>query len=134
MTRSMPERVAVAFDGFPPAARPVLEEVRRALFLLADDLGVGPLSETLKWGQPAYLTEATGAGTTVRLGVDAGDPAVFVHCRTTLVESFRAEHPEAFGYGGTRALRLRDGFDGDVLAIFLGRALTYRRAKCEVAA
>jgi hypothetical protein len=31
--------------------------------------GVGALHETLKWGQPAYLTPETRSGTTLRLGV-----------------------------------------------------------------
>ena len=29
--------------------------------------GVGGLTEALKWGQPSYLTEQTGSGTTVRI-------------------------------------------------------------------
>lgn len=35
----------------------------------AETSGVGPLTEMLKWGEPAYLTEATVSGSTIRLGL-----------------------------------------------------------------
>lgn len=124
---AMPAEVQAAFGAFPEGAARLLLTVRQALLAVADETGAGPLAETLKWGQPAYLTEATGAGTTVRLGLDGGTPAVFVHCRTRLIEDFRAEFPEAFRTSGRRALYLDKGFDRAALAIFLGRALTYRR-------
>lgn len=124
---AMPAEVQAAFGAFPQNAARLLLTVRQALFAVADETGAGPLTETLKWGQPAYLTEATGAGTTVRLGLDGRTPAVFVHCRTRVIEDFRAEFPEAFRTSGTRALYLDEGFDRPALAIFLGRALTYRR-------
>lgn len=125
----MPADVAAVFAGYPARERALLLEVRDQIRETAEVCGAGPLTETLKWGQPAYLTEATGAGTTVRLGLDKGTPAIFFHCQTSLVESFRADFPEAFAYAGNRALHLRDGFDRDALGICLGRALTYHRNK-----
>jgi hypothetical protein len=61
--------VAAAFSIFPAGVRARLLEVRELIFETAADIkGVGPLTETLKWGEPAYLTQATGSGSTIRLG------------------------------------------------------------------
>ena len=35
---------------------------------------VGRLEETLKWGEPAYLTRQTGAGSTIRMDSEEGTP------------------------------------------------------------
>ena len=64
----MPADVAAAFSGFPASVRARLLEVRDLIFETAVAIeGVGPLTETLKWGEPAYLTLATGSGSTIRL-------------------------------------------------------------------
>ena len=69
--------------------------------------GVGALTETLKWGQPSYLTEETGSGTTVRidrLKDDGGGYAVYFHCQSGLVGQFRELYPDTFAYEGKRAI------------------------------
>ena len=58
--------VKAAFDAFPNHARARLLEVRALILDVATNSDViGPLAETLKWGEHAYLTDVTGAGTTV---------------------------------------------------------------------
>ena len=78
--------VAAAFAAFPERVRARLLEVRDLVFETAADLeDVGPLTETLKWGEPAYLTEATGSGSTIRLGWPKARPshaAVYFNCKT----------------------------------------------------
>lgn len=124
----LPPQVAAAFAAFPPDARARLMAVRALLFDLAASHGAAPLTETLKWGEPAYLTEATKSGTTVRLGLVGGASAVLLNCRTTLVDGFRADFPDAFLYSGTRALIVQ-GPPAPPLDICLTRALTYHRSK-----
>lgn len=106
----MPPEVATAFNAFPNAVRRRLLRVRSLLFeTAANSEGVGPLTETLKWGEPAYLTEATGSGSTIRLGwlkSSGNECAVLFNCRTTLVETFRARFPGAFVYEKNRAILL----------------------------
>ena len=47
------------FDTYPDEQRWPLLEIRALIFSVAGATdGVGPLVETLKWGQPRYLTEA----------------------------------------------------------------------------
>lgn len=89
---------------------------------------VGPVFETLKWGQPAYLTQQTKAGTTLRLGQPkTGGFAIYVHCQTTVISDFRALFPDDFAYDGNRAVLFRDrgDIDDDKLRLLILAALTY---------
>lgn len=127
--------VAAAFDAFPVRARGRLLEVRAQIFRVAGTLDrVGALTEGLRWGQPAYLTAASGSGSTIRLGLSGGhEPgaAVFFNCRTELIEMFRDRFPGAFRYEKSRAILLdAPGPLPDApLSICLGLALTYRQRR-----
>ncbi|HEX7924620.1 MAG TPA: DUF1801 domain-containing protein, partial [Bradyrhizobium sp.] len=89
--------------------------LRRLIFDTAKATkGVGALEETLKWGQPSYLTPETGSGSTVRIDqVKSSDQvkpaadqvAIYFHCQTNLVETFRELYPE-LSYSGNRAILL----------------------------
>jgi hypothetical protein len=107
---AIPTDVAAAFDAFSEPTRRRLFDVRRLIFETAErTAGVGLLTETLKWGEPAYLTEATGSGSTIRLGLSkstGGQCAILFNCRTTLIETFRTHFPNAFAYQGNRAILL----------------------------
>ena len=73
------------------AAREALA-LRKLIFdTAAQTEGVGELEETLKWGQPSYLTPETKSGSTIRIDGSGGDGrcAVYFICHTNLVESFR---------------------------------------------
>ncbi len=124
----MPSDVAAVYDRMHTAQRIHLMEVRTLILALAKEKGVGAMTETLKWGEPAYLT-ASKVGTTIRLGLSNGRSAVFFNCQTTLVDGFRADFPEAFDFVGNRALVLREDCDAAALAACLSRALTYHRDK-----
>ena len=126
---TMPSDVAFVFNEMPSAARTSLKKARVQIFEVAEGADVGALTETLKWRQPSYLTEASKAGSTVRLALHKGQAAVFFNCQTTLVEGFRADFPEAFTYVGSRALLLTKASDPQALGICLARALTYHRDK-----
>jgi hypothetical protein len=129
----MPAPVAAAFAAFPEPVRARLIDVRSLIFETASRTrGVGALTETLKWGEPAYLTEITRSGSTVRLGwtPKRGDRcAVLFNCRTSLLSSFREHFPEAFVYEGERAilLDLDSPLTSTPLSHCLAMALTYHR-------
>ena len=133
-TPPMPLAVSAAFDAFPAPARDRLIELRRIIFRVADEKGVGPLTETLKWGEPAYLTEATRTGSTIRLGWHRNLPdhvAIYVNCRTNLVDRFKATFFDAVECSGNRALlqRIDQPTQTGILAICIGMALTYHHDK-----
>ena len=107
MRRFSDARVAAIFDAYRPAIRRRLAALRTLVFEIAERTdGVGRLTETVKWGQPSYLTEETGSGTTVRIDrLKTGDGyAVFFHCQSGLVDTFRQLYPEAFKFEGDRAI------------------------------
>ena len=127
----IPGAVAAAFEALSEPARIQLLHVRRLIFEVAEETpGVGPLTETLKWGEPAYLTAATRSGSTIRLGVlksQENTAAILFNCRTTLVETFRAHFPDAFAYQGNRAILVLPSLplQKPALAMCLAMALTY---------
>lgn len=121
--------VAAAFDAFPDETRPGLLALRDLIFdVAAVTAGVGALQETLKWGQPAYLTPETKSGSTIRLGAPKdGGAALYAHCQTTIISDFRGLFPDEFTYEGNRAVRFAEGDDlkPDALSLLIKSALTY---------
>lgn len=130
----VPGDVGAVLESYPAAVRDRLLTVRGLIYETADAVdGVGPLTETLKWGEPAYLTEATKSGSTIRLGIVKDRPdaaAIFVNCRTSLVDSFRSLAPD-LAYQGDRAVLLptSDPLPVEELRRILALALTYHRDK-----
>ena len=134
---SPPREVSRAFGALPAPIGKRLLQVRELIFAAAaahDD--VGSLTETLKWGEPAYLTDETGSGSTIRLGrlKDSDQAAILFNCKTTLVDTFRERFPDRFEYRQTRALLLpvAGKLPERELAVCLSLALTYhvdRRGK-----
>ncbi|MEP4485116.1 MAG: hypothetical protein ABJ013_05780 [Halioglobus sp.] len=131
---NMPQSVVAVFSRFPADIREKLLLLRQLILqVAAKDPVIGRLEETLKWGEPAYLTADTGAGTTIRLSWTAKTPGkyrVMVNCQTTLVDSYRVLFPE-LEFEGNRALVLDVNRDVDhsALALCIEMALTYHAAK-----
>ncbi|WP_417450550.1 DUF1801 domain-containing protein [Kordiimonas sp.] len=99
------KNVEAAFAAFQSAERAQLQLLRRLIFeVAAENDRIGPVTETLKWGQPAYVTAESGSGTTLRLGVKQGEAALYVHCGTTLVEDFKDLFGGILRYDGRRAI------------------------------
>lgn len=95
--------------------------------------GVGALEEALKWGQPSYLTTESKSGSTIRIDqvkADAGQYAVYFHCQTDLVETFRELYPE-LRFDGNRAILLRadETLPDAALRHCVALALTYHLRK-----
>ena len=134
MKRFADKRVAALFRSYPPAVRAKLLALRELVIdVAARTPGVGPLTETLKWGQPSYLTEETGAGTTVRLGrlKTSEGCALYFHCQSGLVGRFRDLYGDTFRYEGERALLFGPGKRLPVTALrhCIGLALTHHLRK-----
>jgi len=128
----MDPAVAAAFQSYPADMRERLLALRSLIHAVAADTpGVGPLQETLKWGQVSYLTPESGSGTTVRIGHDkaSGEPALFVNCQTTLLSRYRALYPDAFIYDGQRGVVIGADADQQALRHVVALALTYHRNK-----
>ncbi|WP_428525599.1 DUF1801 domain-containing protein [Roseibium sp.] len=92
-----------------PEVREGLLKLRRLILETAVETdGIGKIVETLKWGQPSYLTENPKSGTTIRIakdGSELGDIALYVSCNTSLVSEWRGLFPDLI-FGGDRSLHL----------------------------
>ena len=126
--------VRAVFAAYPPSIRRKLLALRSLILeTAASTPGVGPLEETLKWGEPAYVTKSK-SGSTIRLGWKESNPgqyAMYFNCQTNLVETFRTLFPSEFKFAGNRAI-IFDEVDSpptDALAYCIGAALTYHRRK-----
>ena len=106
----LPRDVKTVVRTYPSAARSRFMDIREIVFAAAADTPeTGPLTETLKWGQPAYLTEVTQSGATLRVAWNQRDPdriGIFLNCRSSLVENIRTLYPGTFEIEGTRGLKL----------------------------
>lgn len=126
--------VAGVLSTYPPRVRTKLLRLRALLLDTAKRIdGVGLITETLKWGEPAYLTNATKSGTTIRFGWKAATPGhlfVFFNCQTTLVDTFRTVFPE-LEYQANRAiiLSVSGKLPNDTLRECFTAALTYHKRK-----
>lgn len=103
-----------------------LDQARDLVWTEAERLGLAPLEEAVKWGQPAFLTR-DGEGTTIRLGALHGRPALFVHCQTTVIREARELFGDE-GFEGNRACLLDCASEEAILHV-ITRALTYHSSK-----
>lgn len=100
--------VAAVFEAYPKDVRTKLMFLRELIFDVASKtVGVGALEETLKWGQPSYLTAQTKSGSLVRIDrvkSQEGKYAMYFHCQTTLVDTFKEMYRDQFEFGGSRCI------------------------------
>jgi hypothetical protein len=128
--RSSDPAVEAVFAAYPKPVKTKLLALRRLIFDTAKATqGVGALEETLKWGQPSYLTPETKSGSTIRIDQvkpATGQLAVYFHCQTNLVETFRELYPE-LSFGGNRSILLNatDKLPETALRHCVALALTY---------
>jgi hypothetical protein len=128
--------VEAVFAAYPARIKAKLMALRRLILeTAAVTPGVGALEETLKWGQPSYLTSESRSGSTIRIDrvkPDGESPeryALYVHCQTTLVSTFRQLYRDQLTFGGNRSILL----DADqpvpkaALKHCIALALTYHR-------
>ena len=104
-----PESVADAMTACPRSTRVQIDALRALIYeTVAATPGVGEIEETLKWGQPSYLTHKPKSGTTIRLGWDEAGArlSLFVHCQTSLVDAWRDRYGDTLTLIGNREIAL----------------------------
>jgi Domain of unknown function (DU1801) len=99
--------VANVFARYPEDIRIRLLELRELIFDVAQKTkGVGVLEETLRWQQPSYLTPSR-SGSSIRIDQVKDSPdsyAMFFHCQTDLIETFRGLYENDFSFQGNRCI------------------------------
>jgi len=127
--------VEKTFDAYPPNIRKKLLVLRELIYKVASDTpDVGPLEETLKWNEPAYLTSKSKSVSTIRIAGKKAKPseyAIYFHCQTNLIETFRTLFPYDFRFKGNRAIIFheQDELPKDSLFFCIAAALTYHMKK-----
>ena len=126
------------FETYPKAVRVKLLALRKLILdTAAKTKGVGKLQETLKWGQPSYLTTQSKTGTTIRIDHVPSAPgryALYVNCQTNLIATFRELYPRELTYEGKRGIvfNVDDKVPEKALRHCIALALTYHLNKRKI--
>ena len=124
--------VAEIFEGYPKHIRKKMLILRQLVFDTALEIdGVGKIEETTKWGEPSYVAKG---GSTVRMDWKSSNPtqyAMYFHCKTKLVDTFKELYREKFRYEGNRAIIFdeNDEIPIEELKQCIALSLTYHRIK-----
>ncbi|MEQ8623708.1 MAG: DUF1801 domain-containing protein [Vicingaceae bacterium] len=97
--------VKSVFENYPLKVKNQLTALRDLVLEVANKTeGVEQLEETLKWGEPSYLTKH---GSTIRMDWKAKNPeqyALYFKCTSLLVPTFKTLYKEKFKFEGNRAI------------------------------
>jgi len=132
MSKITNKEVAGKFDDYPEDVRKRLLFLRQLILETALELkDVGEVEETLKWGEPSYLTKT---GSTIRIDWKKSSPEQCVmhfNCKTTLVDTFRELFKGQLCFEGNRAIVLIENEELPVneLKQCVSLAPTYHRVK-----
>jgi len=114
---------------WPQQAQQHLLAARTIAFDVAQDKPSTQLTESLKWGEPAW--RPLKGGTTLRMSWKAERSALglFVDCKTDLCARMQHDFPEAFDYAAPRALYLATdaAFPKDALRHLAKMTFRYKR-------
>jgi len=127
--------VAAVFNSYPQKIKSKLMFLRQLIFDTAASIeGIGEIEETLKWGEPSYLTPESKSGSTIRIAYKESQKehySIFFKCTANLVPAFKEKFPEQFKYGGNRSLdfKINDEVPVKELKRCIALALTYHRNK-----
>ncbi len=121
------------FANYPSKIRTKLLSLRELIFEVASETEkVGELEETLRWGEPSYLTTQSNSGSMIRINKSKseGQYAMYFHCQTNLVDTFREIYPD-LTYQGNRAIMFNENDEIPVNKIkhCISLALTYKLRK-----
>ncbi|MCQ8878633.1 DUF1801 domain-containing protein [Pseudoalteromonas shioyasakiensis] len=131
MSKKMDASVKRKFSTYPAAAVVVLNQVRELILDVAEQDGITELEETLKWGEPSYISKI---GSTIRFDYKDKAPQhfyIYFNCNTKLVETFKELYGDIFVYQGNRALvfELDQALPNKELAHCISLALRYKKIK-----
>lgn len=97
--------VETVFNSYPKHIRQKIMFLRQLVLDTASESEeVVTLEETLKWGEPSYLTKR---GSTIRMNWKNSTPdqyALYFHCKTKLVDTFKELYNGKLKFEGNRAI------------------------------
>ena len=123
--------VARVVSSYPDHVQEKLNYLRELVIIRAQELDIPQLEETLKWGEPSYLTKK---GSTIRIdwkAKKADQYAIYFKCTSKLVLTFKEIYGDLLKYETTRAIvfSFDDVVPEEVLKVCIGMALRYHEVK-----
>ena len=124
--------VESVFNSYPQHVKPKMMQLRKLVVDTANEIEeLKELEETLKWGEPSYLTKY---GSTIRMDWKEKTPdqfAIYFKCTSRLVPTFKIIYKNKFTFEGDRAIvfYLEDKIPETELKHCIKMALTYHKIK-----
>ena len=124
--------VQSVFNRYPDHVRKKIEALRQLIFDTAEGIEeISSIEETLKWGEPSYLTVH---GSTVRIDWKSRNPeqyAMYFKCTSKLVPTFRAVFGDRLKFEDNRAIvfELDEELPEMILKKCITAALMYHKVK-----
>lgn len=125
-------KVENVFANYPGSVREKMLALRELVIKTANEIDeITHIEETLKWGEPSYLTKK---GSTLRMDWKPKTPqqyAMYFKCTSRLVETFKAVFNDSFNYEGNRAIvfQMEEDIPKDKLKECIKATLTYHSVK-----
>jgi hypothetical protein len=124
--------VAEVFNNYPEHMHEKLLFLRQLILDTASETeGLSVLEESLKWGEPSYLTKS---GSTIRIDWKESKPkqyTMYFHCKTKLVDTFKELYSDKFKFEGNRAIVFHNDDEIPIVELkhCISLSLTYHRKK-----
>ena len=125
-------KVELVFNNYPEPVRNKMVDLRELIIETAKEIEeITVLEETLKWGEPSYLTKN---GSTIRIDWKAKNPnqyAIYFQCTSRLVSTFKMMFNNTFEFEGKRAIifQIKDEVPTEKLKYCIKAALSYHKVK-----
>lgn len=125
-------RVEEVFNQYPKSVKTQMLNLRDLVLTAASEIeGLDKLEETLKWGEPSYLTKH---GSTIRMDWKKKNPeqfALYFKCTSKLVETFKILYKNILRFEGNRAIvfQLDEKIPEKEIKHCVTLALTYHKVK-----
>jgi hypothetical protein len=110
------------FESYPEHIA-ILLQVRHLIFSVANQDGIDDITETLKWGEPSYISTI---GSTIRIDWKEKNPehyGIYFHCKTSLIETFTYEGNRAIIFSTRQLLPSKE------LSHCISLSLRYKKIK-----
>ncbi|WP_111979319.1 DUF1801 domain-containing protein [Algibacillus agarilyticus] len=127
----MDPSVQQKFDSYPEDVSVLLRSLRTLIYKVAEQEKILDLTETLKWGEPSYLSKM---GSTIRIDWKAKHPmqyCIYFNCKTILIETFKEIYGDRFTYAGRRAIvfKIDQAIPHKELTHCISMSLRYKKIK-----
>ncbi len=131
MVISQSKDVDKKFASYPKEIKCKMDFLRKVVLQTAEEIGIEKIEETLKWGEPSYITKQ---GSTLRMDWKPKNPeqyAMYFKCTSKLVVSFREIFGDIFQYENNRAIvfQLDDSIPITELKKCIAATLKYHSVK-----